>query len=179
MSAYAPPLTVLRYTLYPETAEVLALQLSATECWTTPVPNNDTIVGEPLALLITEMLPVTGPVAVGLNRTVKLMFCVGDSVTGALPPVAEYPCPVTLICEMLILELPVFVITTVCDGDVVPVVMFPKLRLVGLTPKVRTAATPVPVSPTEVGDVGALLTMEIFPVTPATDVGRKSTVIVV
>lgn len=169
---------MLRYTLYPETTEVLALQVSATECWTTPVPDNDTIVGEPLALLITEMLPVTGPVAVGLNRTAKLMLCVGESVTGALPPVAEYPCPATLICEMLMLEFPVFVITTVCDSDVVPVMTFPKLRLAGLTPNERTAAVPVPARATEVGDVPALLTIEIFPETAPTAVGRKATVIV-
>ena len=68
---------------------------------------------------------------------------------------------------------------TFCDAEKVPVVTFPKLRLVGLRPKVRVAATPVPLRPTEVGEVGALLTIEMAPDREPTDVGRKVTVIVV
>jgi hypothetical protein len=68
---------------------------------------------------------------------------------------------------------------TVCDAEEVPVVTFPKLRLVGLMPKVSVAAIPVPLRPTEVGEVGALLTIEMAPDTEPTDVGRKVTVIVV
>ena len=66
---------------------------------------------------------------------------------------------------MVILELPVFEIVTVCGADEVAVVMLPKLRLVGLMLSVRVAAIPVPLSVTEVGEVGALLTIEMFPVT--------------
>jgi hypothetical protein len=40
-------------------------------------------------------------------------------------------------------------------------------------------AIPVPLSPTEVGEVGALLTIEMLPVAVPTDVGRNATVIVV
>ena len=46
-------------------------------------------------------------------------------------------------------------------------------------PSVRVAATAVPDRPTEVGEVGALLTMEMLPGTVPTTVGRKTTVIVV
>jgi hypothetical protein len=80
---------------------------------------------------------------------------------------------------MVILALPVFEIVTVCGADEVAVVMLPKLRLVGLMLSVRVAAIPVPLSVTEVGEVGALLTIEMFPVTAPTVVGRKATVIVV
>ena len=59
--------------------------------------------------------------------------------------------------------LPVFVMVTVCEAEEVPVVTFPKLRLVGLTPRVRVAPIPVPLRPTEVGEPGALLTIEMFP----------------
>jgi hypothetical protein len=81
---------------------------------------------------------------------------------------------------MVTLELPVLVIVTFCVGEEVPVVTFPKLRPVdGLMPRVRTAAMLVPLRGTDVGDVGALLTMEMLPETVPTVVGRKAAVIVV
>lgn len=80
--------------------------------------------------------------------------------------------------EIVTLELPVLVITAVCAADVVPIVMLPKLRLVGLTFSVKVAAIPEPLRLTEVGEVGALLKMEILPDTVPTDVGVKATVIV-
>jgi len=80
---------------------------------------------------------------------------------------------------MVALELPVFVIVTLWVAEDVPVVTLPKLRLVGLTLKVRVAAIPAPLRLTEVGEVGALLIIEILPDAGPTDVGRKATVIVV
>src|ERR1700675_2145053 len=80
---------------------------------------------------------------------------------------------------MVTLELPVFEIVTVCGADEVAVVMLPKLRLVGLTLSARVAAIPVPLSVTEVGEVGALLTIEMFPVTGPTAAGKNATIIVV
>ena len=82
---------MLRYTLYPDTAEVLAFQVSATECCTsaTPVPDKEIDAGDPFALLTIEMLPFTVPVTVGLNWVVKVRFCDGESVTGVLPPVTK------------------------------------------------------------------------------------------
>jgi hypothetical protein len=135
---YPLPLTVLRYTLYPDTVEVLAIQLSATECCTgaTPVPDRVTDAGDPVALLAIEMVPLAGPATVGLNTTDRVRFCEGDSVTGALPPVMEYPAPLKVIDEIVTLALPVLVTVTVCGAEEVPVVMLPKLRLVGLIPSV-------------------------------------------
>jgi len=52
------------------------------------------------------------PVVVGLNCKTKVMVWDGESVTGALPPVIEYPAPVKVICEIVTLELPVLVIVT-------------------------------------------------------------------
>ena len=77
------------------------------------------------------------------------------------------------------MELPVFVTTTFCAAEEVPVGTFPKLKLEGLMLKVKVAAIPVPVREIAVGDVGALLTMEILPDTVPTDVGKKATEIVV
>ena len=76
-------------------------------------------------------------------------------------------------------EFPVFVMVTFCEAEDVPVVTLPKLRLVGLMSRVRVAAIPVPLRPTEVGEVGALLTIEMLPDVAPTEVGRKDTVIVV
>ena len=52
---------------------------------------------------------------------------------------------------------------TFCGGEEVPVVTLPKFKLAGLKPRLRVAAIPVPVRPTEAGEVGALLTMEMLP----------------
>ena len=76
-------------------------------------------------------------------------------------------------------ELPVFVMVTLCEGELVPVVTLPKLKLAGLILRVSVAATPVPVRLTAVGEVGALLTMEIEPEMAPTVVGKNATVIVV
>jgi len=76
-----------------------------------------------------------------------------------------------VICDIATFELPVFVMVTFCEGEEVPVVILPKLRLVGLIPSVKVAAIAVPVRVTGVGEVGALLTMERFPDTPPTAVG--------
>lgn len=67
-------MTVPRYTKYPVTpVEVLASQFSATECddSTAPVPDTETVVGEPVALLAIETFPPTAPDAVGANVTLR------------------------------------------------------------------------------------------------------------
>jgi hypothetical protein len=161
--------------------EVLAFQVSAAECWTgvTPEPDNITVVGDPVALLTMEMLPFTLPATVGLNCAPSVRFWPGDSVTGVLPPVTVYPAPLAAICEIVTFALPVFVIVTFCEAEVVLVVTLPKLRLVGLILSVKVVAIPDPLSATEVGEVGALLTIVIPPVTAPTDTGANATVIVV
>jgi hypothetical protein len=167
--------------LYPDTVEVLALQLRAAECCTevTPVPDRVTVAGEPVALLTMEMLPFTLPLTVGLNCTVRVRVCAGESVTGVLPPESKKPAPLAVICEMVTLEFPVSVIVTVCSAEDVPVVMLPKLKLAGLMPRVSVAAIPVPFRLTVLGDVGALLTIEMLPEAVPTDAGKKTTLIVV
>jgi len=99
-------------------------------------------------------------------------------VTGVLPPVTEYPVPLTAICEIPTLELPVFVTATFCEVDDVPVVTLPKVKLVGLTPRVYVAAIPEPLRETEVGVADALLTIETLPEAAPIDAGRKFAVIV-
>ena len=88
---YGPPLVVPRYTLYPASVEVLAVQARVTECCTgaTPVPVRVIEAGDTVALLTMEMLPFTLPTTVGLKSTVRTRFWDGERVTGALPPVIE------------------------------------------------------------------------------------------
>ena len=160
---------------------MLALQVSAAECWTgaTPVPDTGTAAGAPVALLTIDTFPPTGPVIVGLNWTVRMRFCDGERVTGALPPVIVKPDTPKFICEIVTFELPVFVMVTFCVGEEVPVVTLPKLRLVGLMPSVRVAAIPVPERAADVGEVGALLVIETLPEARPAEVGRNATVIAV
>ena len=77
--------------LYPDTVEVPAFNVSVTECCTgaMPVPDKDTDAGDPFALLTIEMLPLALPVEVGLNKTVRVRLCDGESITGAPPGVIE------------------------------------------------------------------------------------------
>ena len=60
-----------------------------------------------------------------------------------------------------------------------PVVTLPKLKLAGLMLRMKVAAIPVPLRLTELGEVGALLTIEMLPDAEPATVGRKATVIVV
>ena len=84
-----------------------------------------------------------------------------------------------MIDEIVTLALPVLVMVAVCGAEEVPVVMLPKLRFVGLMLRVYIAAIPEPLRLTDVGEVGALLTMEMLPDTELTTVGANATVTVV
>jgi hypothetical protein len=79
---YGPPLTVERYTLYPDTVDVLAVHVSVTECDTgwTPVPDNVTDAGELVALLVTVTLPGMGPVPAGVNVTLSVAVFPGVTI---------------------------------------------------------------------------------------------------
>jgi hypothetical protein len=125
----------------------LAFQFNATECVETawPVPDRVTVVGEPVALLATLTLaPVTAPATVGANVTVSVAVCPGDRIVLLATPLALNPAPVTVTLEMVTLEFPLFVNVEVCWLELFTFIV-PKLKLAGLAPKIRVAATPVPV----------------------------------
>lgn len=142
----------------------------------TPEPVTVTTPGEFVALLPTEMLPVTLPVAVGANETVRVADWFGVRMVLALKPLALNPAPKVVTPEIVTFEFPVFVTVTLCEL-LLPIFTFPKPRVVGLIPSVNVAATPVPLRVTAVGDVAALLTIERLPDTVLATVGRKPTVI--
>lgn len=89
-------------------------------------------------------------------------------------PLSEKPVPVSEILEIVTLALPVFVIVTVCV-ELEPAFTFPNARLVVLNDSVWVAATPVPLNGIVAGEFGALLTMEMDPLTAPAEAGEKTT----
>jgi hypothetical protein len=87
--------------------------VGTTEIWgCTPVPASEIVAGELLALLTTVTLPVELPTRLGENPTSSETPWPTNRVTGGMTPPAVKPVPLTLICEMLTLEFPVFVNVT-------------------------------------------------------------------
>ena len=97
----------------------------------TPLPESVMVAGEFVALLTTETLPVTLPAAVGANVTLRVAAWLAARVSGRVKPLPLNPAPETFTCEMVTLELPLFVSVTVCVL-LVPTNTLPKLKLVGL-----------------------------------------------
>lgn len=129
----------------------------------TPVPDSETVnVGFGASEVIVRV-PVALPLEVGAKLTVKLVLCDAVSVSGAFTRLTENPLPLTEICEMDTLVVPVFVI--VSDSvPLLPVLTLPKLRLVGFAVR-APGATPVP--DTGIVSVG-LLAVEVMVRVPLT-----------
>ena len=139
----------------------------------TPVPLSDTNVGLLEALLTKEICPEALPADAGANCVVYVELCPGVRVSGRVMPLPLKPVPEVVIDEIVRFAFPVFVTTTDCV-PLVPTVMFPKLTLVGLGVSWTIgAATPVPLSGTEVGLLEALLTKDICPEAALADVGAN------
>ena len=142
----------------------------------TPVPLRAMAVGEFGALLTSDTLPVTLPVVLGAKVTLKMADWPTARVKGKVSPLVLKPAPVTVACEMVRLAVPELVKVTLCEA-VVPTRTLPMAMLVGAT--VRPAWTPLPESVIVAGELVALLTTEILPVTLPTTVGAKTTLKVV
>jgi hypothetical protein len=136
------------------------------------------LIGEFVALLTTDTLPVTLPAAVGANATFTVADWLGVRTVPEVTPLALNPVPVTVTVEIVTFEFPLFVSVTL-NELVLPTFTFPKFKLVGFAPTRKVGATPVPLRAMVVGEVGALLTSETEPLTLPAEVGRKATVIVV
>jgi hypothetical protein len=138
------------------------------------VPLSVTVAGELVALLTTETLPVTLPAAVGANVTLRVAVWLAARVSGRVKPLALKPAPETFTCEIVTLELPLFVSVTACVL-LVPTNTLPKLKLAGLAVNWNVAATPVPLRAMAVGEFGALLTSDTLPVTLPVAAGANPT----
>lgn len=74
----------------------VALEGVTANCAWIPVPLKEMVVGELLALFVTETLPLTLPVAVGAKVMLREALCPAARVKGAVIPLAAKPLPVTL-----------------------------------------------------------------------------------
>jgi hypothetical protein len=96
------------------TVEVLAVQLKVAEWeigWT-PVPDKAIEAGEFEALLATETLPVTLPVAAGAKVTLRVTTCPGVMICPLDNPIHVKPGPEIVTFEIVMLELPELVNVT-------------------------------------------------------------------
>jgi len=146
--------------------------------WATPVPLRATVVGEFVAVLTSDTLPLTLPAAAGANRAVNVVLCPAVSVCGNVSPVMLRPAPVTLEELIVTFELPVFVMVTVWLA-VLPTNTLPKLMLVGEALSVSTCVTPVPLNETTVGEFVAVLASDTLPLTAPAAAGANRAVNVV
>ena len=93
-----------------------------------PVPDNGTFSAEFAALDVMAKLPVTLPLALGENITLKLTLWPAVSVVGKAKPLRLNPEPVTLAEEIATLVPPELVRVSVSE-PLLPVVTLPRLRL--------------------------------------------------
>jgi hypothetical protein len=157
--------------------DVLAAQLNATECAVllTPVPAVAMEFGELVALLVIVTFPVTLPVVFGANTTPSSAVCPAAIVVPRTPLFTPKPVPLTVICETVRLEFPVF-FTPTASVLVPPTVSFPKFRLDVDSEIVRVAVAPVPLSANVNVGFDAVLFSVTLPVTLPDAVGAKATV---
>ena len=122
------------------------------------------MVGEFVALLVKDAVPVTAPLVWGANRMLTERLAPAAIVNGKVSPVRLNPAPVVLAEKTVTLELPVFDKVAVCVA-VLPISTLPKARLVGETlSKNVGGAVAVPESGTAGRVFEALLTSDRDPV---------------
>jgi hypothetical protein len=82
----------------------------------TPLPERESVCGDPGALSVKTMLPVTPPGVVGAKITLKEVLWPLDNVTGNEIPLMLKPVPVNVARLTTVFKFPVFVIVTVCEA---------------------------------------------------------------
>ena len=65
-----------------------------------PIPDKLIVSGDPGASLVTRIVPVALPAAVGANLTLSVAVCEAFKVAGVVTPVTLYPVPVATTLEM-------------------------------------------------------------------------------
>ena len=116
---------------------MLGLQDKETEC-VTPEPDKAIVSGELEALLATATLPVTVPVAAGVNDAVSVADWPGFKMVPVETPLALNPAPEMLTFEIVIAEVPAFVSVTVLE-PVVETERLPKPNDVALELRIDVA----------------------------------------
>jgi hypothetical protein len=137
-----------------------------------PVPDSVIAGAADPELLAIATDPVTAPIAAGLNTTWPIFDCPGVKVSGSVRPDTENPAPAGVTCVTTRLAVPVLEIVMFFD-DEVPVVTFPNVNVVGLTPIFATGETPVPARVITGGVVPELDTRVTLPLTAPAVVGAN------
>jgi len=116
---YGPPLAGDRYTLKPDTVELLDCQSSVAACRTgaVPAPLSATVAGEFVALLTNETLPEAVPLLEGAKVKLAFWLAAADRVNGKARPLRLNPEPVKLAEETVTAELPVLLSFTAWLAD--------------------------------------------------------------
>ena len=142
-----------------------------------PVPDKGMLCGLPEALSTKVRVPERAPVAVG----VKLTLIVQDADAANVAPQVDdmEKSPLGVIDVMLSVAFPVFCRVTGCEELVVPTVVLPNVKLLGLIVAIGAAgAVPVPVKETVWGLPEALSVNDSVPDLAPVAVGVNVTVTV-
>lgn len=135
----------------------------APSCACTPAPLSGIVIGEPGALLATEMLPEALPVVVGANAAVKEALFPALIVTGMLRPLMLKPTPDALAWVIVNGAFPVFCKMTLF-GELLPTPTLPNVTFAGVAEIWGCpAAVPEPLSAIASVAFEALLAIVIFP----------------
>jgi len=128
------------------------------------------LVGEPLALLVTETVPLKGPPLAGEKATLNVALVPAAMLRGVVTPLTLNPVPFAITCETVTVPVPVLV-RVACNVLLLPTFTLPKLRLRGLT--LRRYDKPNPESETVVGVELAELVRDTVPVAFPPAVGEN------
>ena len=115
-----------------------------------------------LASLVTVIVPLALPTAVGAKVVFIEALCPAPSTVFAPIPVTAKPVPDTETAEIVTFPFPLFV--SVAPWELLlPTVTLPKLKLAGFNPSNRVTAIAVPDSEIVSGELAALLVTAIDP----------------
>jgi hypothetical protein len=95
------------------------------------VPDRVIVIGEFVALLVTVTLPDTATVDAGVNVMLRVAVFPAASIKPVETPLGLKPAPAILTFEIVTFEFPAFVSVTL-RTLLLPILTFPKLRLVAL-----------------------------------------------
>jgi len=98
-----------------------------------PAPDNATVAGEFVALLVMVKVPLYACTAVGSNETVTVAVWLGVKMVPFDTPEALNPVPDADTVEIVTFEFPLFVSVTL-SGSVLLTVTLPKSSVVGFAP---------------------------------------------
>jgi hypothetical protein len=96
----------------------------------TPVPDRLIVIGDGVPFVVRVIEPLIAAVDVGAKIALKLVLPPAAIVVVVESPVWLMPAPATVICENVIVALPLFVSVIGCEL-LLPIVTFPKATLAG------------------------------------------------